>query len=58
MLEEMIEKLNIKIQVLKKKNKYYDKFNKKCQKQFEEFIKNLESDDRGQYLFELNLKIS
>ena len=32
MLEEMIEKLNIKIQVLKKKNKYYDKFNKKCQK--------------------------
>ena len=32
MLEEMIEKLNIKIQVLKKKNKYYDRFNKKCQK--------------------------
>ena len=56
MLEEIIEKLNLKMQILKKKNKHYQKFNNRCQRQYEKFLKCLEADEKGQYIFELNQK--
>ena len=56
MLEEIIEKLNLKIQILKKKNKHYQKFNNRRQRQYEKFLKCLEADEKGQYIFELNQK--
>ena len=48
----------LKVQGLKKKTKIYEVYLKKCQKEYEDFIKSLEEDEKGQYIFELNEKKS